>query len=53
MDAKTDERTQAANPLASHHVRPDDMGWDTARFPGSPPSSGWSRAPCCPTTSTR
>ena len=35
MDAKTDEKTRtAANPLASHHVRPDEMGWDTARFPG-------------------
>jgi anti-sigma factor ChrR (cupin superfamily) len=35
MDAKTDERTRtAANPLASHHVCPDEMGWDTARFPG-------------------
>ena len=35
MDAKTDEKTrQAADPLASHHVRPDEMGWDTARFPG-------------------
>jgi anti-sigma factor ChrR (cupin superfamily) len=35
MDAKTDEKPRtAANPLASHHVRPDEMGWDTARFPG-------------------
>ena len=35
MDAKTDEKTrQAANPLASHHVVPEDMEWDTARFPG-------------------
>ena len=35
MDAKTDEKTrQAADPLASHHVIPADMEWDTARFPG-------------------
>src|SRR5262249_16348157 len=35
MDAKTDEKPrQAANPLASHHIIPEDMEWDTARFPG-------------------
>src|SRR5262249_1715211 len=31
MDAKTETKP---HPLASHHVVPDDMEWDTARFPG-------------------
>jgi anti-sigma factor ChrR (cupin superfamily) len=33
MDAKTDERP-AADPMASHHVKPVDLPWDMARFPG-------------------
>jgi len=33
MDAKT-EPSRAANPMASHHVRPADLPWDMARFPG-------------------